>query len=98
MKLIKFYSRTCQPCKTVENPLALKVIDLNLELINVDVKNMASNDRILLELFSVQSIPTIIVLDDNTSKYEKVTGIGPILAFLNVFNKKYFIEYETSEI
>nr|DAD59114.1 MAG TPA: TRX family protein [Bacteriophage sp.] len=54
MKIIKFYSDTCGPCK---------VLDSNLKKAGIDYESINANsdeNDILVEKYKIQSVPTLI--------------------------------------
>ena len=54
MKIIKFYSDTCGPCKVLDSNL--KKAGINYESVNA---NSDENDT-LVEKYKIQSVPTLI--------------------------------------
>ena len=61
MKIIKFYTPTCQPCKQMTPYLEDICSDLGIELINID----ASKDKILVSSYEINSVPTLILLEND---------------------------------
>jgi len=67
IKIYKFYSDSCGPCKLVEKQLT----DSDIEHINVNINN--ENKANMLEEFSIKTVPTVIAVDDNnTVKFSKI--------------------------
>ena len=62
--IIKFYSDTCMPCKTVQRPAIQQVqqtLGDNVQIIEVD----ASERMDLASEWGVMSVPTTFILDKN---------------------------------
>jgi thioredoxin 1 len=69
MKLIKFYTTWCGPCKT--QSMMLKQIDLTgVELIEVD----AEADQQLANQYNIQSVPVMILLKHD-AEVVRFTGL-----------------------
>ena len=71
--LVDFYAEWCGPCK-MYTPI-LEEIEKDNKDIKV-VKVNIDNDRRLAAYFQVQSIPTLLVLN-NGEQVEKVVGFNP---------------------
>lgn len=69
MKIIKFYSETCGPCKVLDKNL--KEAKINYISINV---NDDENSQ-LLEEYSIKNIPTLIIVDDSGKVVDRHTGL-----------------------
>ncbi|MGG0667893.1 thioredoxin family protein [Lederbergia citrisecunda] len=68
-KLIKFEKEQCMPCRMVESLLKSK----GIEAVKYDVLK----DSELVEQYGIMSVPTVILLDDNNSEIQRVTGFKP---------------------
>lgn len=67
MQILKFYSKTCGPCK---------VMDLNLKKLGVDYKEIEVQENPdLVEKYNVRGIPTIIKIDDEGNIIDSFTGV-----------------------
>ena len=66
MKIIKFYSETCGPCKVLDSNL--KKAGIEYESINVNV------DDVLVKKYKIRAVPTLIK-EDNGVEIERYTGI-----------------------
>lgn len=73
MKILKFYSNSCGPCKVMSKELA-KLKDI--EVIDYDATD--ENNVEILDKYKVLSIPTIIVVDDKGDTISRFGGIVPI--------------------
>lgn len=83
MKLLKFYSPSCAPCKGlamvidgVKDTLPMPVQDVNIE----DDFDMAAKYRI-------RSVPTVVIIDDNETEIKRFTGLvneEQLLQFVNI--------------
>lgn len=71
-KILKFYSKTCGPCKVIGQNLA-KVKDVEIQ--EVDITD-DSNSELMTE-YNVRAIPTTIVLTDDGQPMARFAGIVP---------------------
>jgi thioredoxin 1 len=73
MKILKFYSPTCPPCKRLSQlMLALGKPKYEVEDINIsDAKNIVIRNKYL-----VTGVPTLIVLDDDGNEVKRVVGFS----------------------
>lgn len=72
MKLIKFYTTWCQPCKILST--MLKEIKLTgIELLEID----AEADAALAKQYGVQSVPVLIIEKDG-QEVDRINGIVPL--------------------
>lgn len=68
MKIIKFYSDTCGPCK---------VLDSNLRKAGIEYESINANDDendVLVEKYKIRAVPTLIK-EDNGIEITRHTGI-----------------------
>ena len=68
MKIIKFYSDTCGPCK---------VLDSNLKKANIKYESINANDDendVLVEKYKIRAVPTLIK-ENNGVEIARHTGI-----------------------
>lgn len=74
-KILKFYSKTCGPCKVMSKRLEeLK----NVEIQEIDILDEDSEE--LVNKYKVTSIPTIIVLNDGepVAQFKGIASIDKI--------------------
>lgn len=72
-KILKFYSKTCGPCKVMSNKLTeLK----DVEIQEVDI--MDDNNENLLDEYNISTVPTIVILAEDNTPLARFTGIIPI--------------------
>lgn len=66
MKILKFYSETCGPCK---------VLDTNLKKAGIDYEaiNVADDDE-RIDKYHIRSVPTLIK-EDNGEEVDRFVGI-----------------------
>lgn len=57
MKILKFYSNTCGPCKALEKNLQEAGVDYE----SIDVEN----EEDLVDKYSVRSVPTLLKIDED---------------------------------
>ena len=69
MKLIKFETDNCTPCKMVDSILLSKSVEF--ERINVE------EDMSLTKKFEVMSVPVLILLDENGEEVKRSKGFNP---------------------
>lgn len=71
MKLLKFYSDSCLPCKIVD-PIVEKVAnELDVEIISINV----SENQEISRKFSITSVPTFILLGDRNQVIDVKVGL-----------------------
>lgn len=68
MRLLKFYSDTCVPCKTVGQMLDSIVLSVNVDGINIHTNTNPVRE------FRVRSIPTLILVDDQFKEVDRLVG------------------------
>lgn len=84
MKILKFYSNSCGPCKVMSKELA-KLKDIEI----VDYDATDENNIEILDKYKVLSIPTIIVVDDKGDTINRFGGIVPIEKIKEVINETH---------
>ena len=67
MKILKFYTPTCMPCKVLGK--VLEKVDVPVEEINA-MENLVEVDK-----YNVCTTPTLIFLDENGEEVERTTGM-----------------------
>ena len=70
MKLLKFEAVWCQPCHAIKVPLEEIAREHNLELEVIDVDK--DGDR--AGYYGVQALPTVILLNDDSSFRKQFSG------------------------
>lgn len=58
MKLYKFYSKTCTPCKVLSGFLSKMELPPDVELAEIDVQDPEGKD--LVEAYGIISVPTLM--------------------------------------
>ena len=66
MKILKFYTPTCMPCRALGK--VLDTIDVEVENINA-LENIAMVDE-----YNVCTTPTLVFLDDSGNEVNRTTG------------------------
>lgn len=69
MKILKFFSPTCGPCKVLDKNLQAS----GLEYESVDVTD--GNNEELITKYNITSIPTLLGIDDNGNSVLRNRGI-----------------------
>ena len=67
MKILKFYTPTCMPCKALGK--ILEQINIEVENINA-LENLAEVDK-----YDICTTPTLIFLDDENKEFGRTTGL-----------------------
>lgn len=76
MKIVKFYSPTCGPCKVVEKKLQdAKIEHININILELDTIEGIDCDVDLIEHFNITSVPTILLLDADNKELLRIKGI-----------------------
>ena len=71
MKILKFSSATCMPCKQLA-----KIIDgLDHEVKSLFEEYTAENDITKFMEFNVRSVPTLIAVDESGNELRRSTGM-----------------------
>jgi thioredoxin 1 len=70
MKLLKFWKQGCVPCQFVTN--ILDELEVEYESVN------ALENEELREKYDIQSVPVLILLDDEGKFVDRVNGYDPI--------------------
>lgn len=80
MKVLKIYSRTCGPCKVLENSLQLAGIPHE----SVDVQSIQGED--IAAKYEVRTVPTLILVDDEgniVKRHNGLLGVQELKEFCN---------------
>lgn len=85
VKILKFYSPLCGPCKVLEKNL----IDSKIEYISINIFDDAYYDglgttALLIEHYNIRAVPTLIKINDTGEELNRHIGI------LNVEQLKEF--------
>ena len=76
MKLYKFYSQGCGPCKVVDKNIkevGVKYIAINI--MNESEYSSPDGDYDLLEQFGIRNVPTLVITDDEGKIKDKFVGV-----------------------
>lgn len=80
MKVIKFYSPTCGPCKVLEKNLSTAGIEHD------SVNVIESSNSGLLDIYNVTSIPTLVVVKEDGS-FKSYNGILSVEQLKEICNE-----------
>lgn len=69
MKVLKIYSRTCGPCKTLESNFQLAGIPHE----SIDVQSIQGED--IVAKYEIRAVPTLILVDDEGKVVKRHTGL-----------------------
>lgn len=83
MKIIKFYSPTCGPCKVMGKNLEEVTKITGIQVQEVDITD--EDNQPLLDEWKPKTIPTVIVIDSKDNVYE-FKGIVPAQKIIDVLN------------
>lgn len=70
MKILKFYTPTCMPCRAIGK--MLEQVDVEVESVNA-MEDLAKVDR-----YNVCTTPTLIFLNENGEEIQRTTGMVPL--------------------
>lgn len=84
MKLLKFTSTTCQPCKVLANTLT-QFSENDLVKNMTEISSSALGAKELFSKFNVRTVPTLILINDFDEEIKRVQNVTrPVLEeFLN---------------
>lgn len=83
MKVLKIYSRTCGPCKVLENNLQLAGIPHE----NVDIQSVEGEN--IIDKYEIKTVPTLIIMDDEgdvVKRHSGLLGVQELKEFCNEAN------------
>lgn len=70
MKILKFYTPTCMPCRAIGKML---------EQVDVEVENVnAMEDLAKVDKYNVCTTPTLIFLNESGEEVQRTTGMVPL--------------------
>lgn len=76
MKVYKFYSQGCGPCKVVDKNLKEAGIKYtSIDIMNESEYTSPDGDYDLLEQFGIRNVPTIIIADDSGKVMDKFVEV-----------------------
>ncbi len=81
-KILKFYGKTCGPCKVMSKKLT--ELPDTIEVQDIEISDEANES--LVEKYGVKSIPTIIVVEDD-KVVQSFSGIVPIESIMKAINE-----------
>ncbi len=65
--LLKFYTPSCGPCKTLSTKLTIMLPQFpQYELLELDASD--PENKVLCELYDVKAVPTLVVLDGSNKR------------------------------
>lgn len=80
MKILKFSSPTCSPCKKLDEYIKSISIPLDITSISMD------KDIELFGQYKVRTVPTIIEIDEQGNEIDRWIGATSFMEFLNSLN------------
>ena len=83
MKVLKIYSRTCGPCKVLENNLQLAGIPHE----NIDIQSVEGEN--IIDKYEIKTVPTLIIMDDEgnvVKRHNGLLGVQELKEFCNEAN------------
>lgn len=76
MKVYKFYSDSCGPCKVLEKNLK----EAKLKYYNINIANdieyvSPDDDYSMIEYYKIRSVPTLIITNDEGKEMDRFVGV-----------------------
>ena len=79
LKIIKFGATWCQPCKVIDSILDMVKKEYpSVEFDTYDHKK----DVDMFSKYKITSVPTVVILKDDSTELEKITGVFPKVKLL----------------
>lgn len=85
MKVIKFYTEGCGPCKLVGQRLEEISKEVGFELLNVDIAD--EDNESLIDEWRPRTVPTVIIIDDDQKVVGEFKGMVTKEQLLEVLKK-----------
>lgn len=85
MKVIKFYTEGCGPCKLVGQRLEEISKEVEFELLNVDIAD--EDNESLIDEWKPRTVPTVIIIDDDQKVVGEFKGMVTKEQLLEVLKK-----------
>lgn len=73
MKILKFYSETCGPCKAQEK--ILKEFREKCEIQDIDIALDENTD--IIDKYDIKHVPAMLIFDDNGTLVARLNGLTP---------------------
>lgn len=86
-KVLKFYSKTCAPCKFMAPIIDQVVEETGADLISVDIEEDLDPEYELVNQYGVMKVPTIIILNETGGRDGEFLGITPKDVILEAIKK-----------
>lgn len=84
MKLLKFYSNFCNPCKVLE-----RIMDVNnIPHDNIDIEEKTNAD--IVSKYNIKTVPTLILIEEDGTEVNRHVGmmnLQQLKDFTNEANK-----------
>lgn len=84
MKLLKFYSNFCNPCKVLE-----RIMDVNnIPHDNIDIEEETNAD--IISKYNIKTVPTLILIEEDGTEVNRHVGmmnLQQLKDFTNEANK-----------
>lgn len=80
MKVLKIYSKTCGPCKVLENNLQAAGIPHE----NIDIQSVEGEN--IIDKYEIKTVPTLIIIDDEgnvVKRHNGLLGVQELKEFCN---------------
>lgn len=87
MKVLKIYSKTCGPCKVLENNLQLAGIPHE----SIDVQSIQGEN--IIAKYEIRTVPTLLLVDDEGKVVKRHNGLLSIQEL-----KEFYNETDKSEL
>lgn len=80
MKVLKFYSETCGPCKILEKNLQLAGIPHE----SIDAQSMENED--IIAKYNIMAVPTLILINDKDEVIKRHRGLLSVQELKEFYN------------
>lgn len=70
MRLLKFYTKNCAPCKLLQPTLEQALKGKDIELVTIDAEKYV----VLSTEYKIRGVPTLILLDDDGNEIKRLLG------------------------
>ena len=84
LKIVKFGATWCQPCKMADSTIELVKKEYpDMEYIVYDHDKHPE----IFTMYKITSVPTVVILKDDDTPLEKITGVFPKIKLTSLIDK-----------
>lgn len=89
MKILKFYSPTCGPCKLMDKNLKEAGVEYtNVNILEDTIVDENGEEVDLIEVYGIKTIPTLIKIDSEDNIIAKSSGVMTVEQIKTFCNDK----------